>query len=207
MQGKGMSMKETSASILRYWFGEHEGDVETAQAQAPLWWKKSEQVDEEIKNRFAQCVVQAGAGGLDAWADEPHARLALILLCDQFTRHIYRDTPQAFSLDYRALGWAREGLALKADQALRPIEQVFFYLPLEHSESISDQDDAVRLFEQLKANAPVEAKDAFDGFLDYALRHREIIVRFGRFPHRNAALGRPSTEEEIAFLKQPGSSF
>jgi uncharacterized protein (DUF924 family) len=200
-------MTETADTILHYWFGDQAGDVQTAQSQAPLWWKKSAQVDAEIKERFGECVVRAGAGGLDTWADEPRGRLALILLCDQFTRHIYRDTPQAFSLDYRAQAWTKEGLAQQADQALRPIERVFFYLPLEHSESMSDQDDAVRLFEQLKASVPAEAKDTFDRFLDYALRHRETIARFGRFPHRNAALGRPSTEEEIAFLKQPGSSF
>lgn len=200
-------MKESIVSILKYWFGEQVEDTATAQSQAPLWWKKSTQVDAEIKSRFSECVVQAGAGGLDDWAQEPKGRLALILLCDQFTRHIYRDTPQAFSLDYRALGWTREGLEQKADQALRPIERVFFYLPLEHSESMVDQDEAVRLFEKLKADAPADARQSFDGFLDYALRHREIIARFGRFPHRNAALGRVSTDEEIAFLKQPGSSF
>lgn len=200
-------MKESINSILAYWFGVEADDVATAQSQAPLWWKKSAQVDAEIRNRFGQCVVQAGAGGLDHWADEPRGRLALILLCDQFTRHIYRDTPQAFSLDYRALAWCKEGLAVKADQALRAIERVFFYLPLEHSESLSDQHEAVRLFEQLKAEVPANAQATFDGFLDYAIRHRQIIERFGRFPHRNAALGRPTTEEETAFLKQPGSSF
>lgn len=200
-------MTETVDTILHYWFGDQAGDVRTAQSQAPLWWKKSAQVDVEIKERFNECVVRAGAGGLDVWADEPRGRLALTLLCDQFTRHIYRDTPQAFSLDYRALAWAREGLALKADQALRPIERVFLYLPLEHSESMLDQEEAVRLFGQLKASVPEEAKDTFGGFLNYAIRHRDTIARFGRFPHRNAVLGRPSTDEEIAFLKQPGSSF
>ena len=200
-------MKEAKNSILTYWFGEQADDAVTAQAQASLWWKKSAQVDAEIRDRFESCVRQAGAGELDGWAQEPRGRLALILLCDQFTRQIYRDTPQAFSLDSRALDWAREGLALKADQALRPIERVFFYLPLEHSESIADQDEAVRLFEQLKANVPNDAQDTFHGFLDFAVRHRDIIARFGRFPHRNALLGRTSTPEEIEFLKQPGSSF
>jgi|SRR5690606_25156731 len=200
-------MKESIDSILAFWFGEQADDVATAQAQASLWWKKSVEVDAEIRNRFAQCVVQAGAGALDAWAQEPRGRLALIILCDQFTRHIYRDAPQAFSLDYRALAWTREGLTLGADQALRPIERVFFYLPLEHSESLEDQHEAVRLFEQLKAGVPEAAQPTFDGFLDFAIRHRDIIARFGRFPHRNAALGRASTEEEIAFLKQPGSAF
>lgn len=200
-------MTESISSILNYWFGEQTGDAAVAQSRASLWWKKSAQVDSEIKSRFGGCVVQAGAGGLDDWAREPKGRLALILLCDQFTRHIYRDTPQAFSFDYRALAWTKEGLAQQADQRLRPIERVFFYLPLEHAESMADQDEAVRLFEQLKADAAADARQTFDGFLDYALRHREIISRFGRFPHRNTALGRVSTEEEIAFLKQPGSSF
>lgn len=200
-------MKESIDSILAYWFGEQAEDVAAAQAQAQLWWKKSTQVDADIKNRFGEHVAQAGAGALDDWAQEPRGRLALILLCDQFTRHIYRDTPQAFSLDSRALALTKEGLARKADQALRPIERVFLYLPLEHSESIADQHEAVRLFEQLKAAVPQEAQAAFDGFLDFAIRHRDIIARFGRFPHRNAVLGRASTQEEIEFLKQPGSGF
>lgn len=200
-------MTESISSILNYWFGEQADDVMTARTQAPLWWKKSAQVDAEIKSRFGEDVVRAGAGALDDWAQEPRGRLALILLCDQFTRHIYRDTPQAFSLDYRAQAWTREGLAQKADQALRPIERVFFYLPLEHSEAIADQEQAVRLFESLKAGVSPDAQAVFDGFLDYAIRHRDIIARFGRFPHRNAALGRRSTEQEIDFLKQPGSSF
>lgn len=200
-------MKESIASILSYWFGPHQGDVQAAQSQASLWWKKSEEVDAEIKSRFTECVAEAGAGKLDAWADEPRGRLALILLCDQFTRHIYRDSPQAFSLDHRALAWTKEGLAVGAHQVLRPIERVFFFLPLEHSESLADQEHAVRVFETLKLSVPHDAESTFQGFLDYAIRHRDIIARFGRFPHRNAALGRPSTEEEIAFLKQPGSSF
>lgn len=200
-------MRETIDSILAFWFGAEDDDALTAQSQAPLWWKKSSQVDAEIRKRFGQCVVQAGAGALDHWADQPRGRLALILLCDQFTRHIYRDSPQAFSLDYRSQAWCREGLAVKADQALRAVERVFFYLPLEHSESLPDQHEAVRLFEQLKAGAPANAQATFDGFLDYAIRHRQIIERFGRFPHRNAALGRAATEEEVVFLKQPGSSF
>lgn len=200
-------MKESISSILSYWFGEQIDDVMTAQSQAPLWWKKNAPVDAEIKSRFSDCVVHAGAGRLDEWAQEARGRLALILLCDQFTRHIYRNTPQAFSLDYRAQAWTREGLAQQADQALRPIERVFFYLPLEHSEAMADQDEVVRLFESLKASVDKGAQQVFDGFLNYAIRHRDIIARFGRFPHRNAALGRTSTEEEIAFLKQPGSSF
>ena len=200
-------MTETPRSINRFWFGEHLDDAAAAKAQASLWWKKNTQVDEQIKHRFGDYVRQAASGKLDAWAEEPPERLALILLSDQFPRHIYRGMAQAFSLDHLAQAWTKEGLALRADEALRPIERVFFYLPLEHSESLDHQEQAVQLFQALKASVPADVQPVFQGFLDYAIRHRDVIARFGRFPHRNAKLGRPSTEEEIIFLKQPGSSF
>ncbi len=201
---------ETPASVLAFWFGAERDDAATAAAQAKLWWHKHPATDRAIAGRFASWLERAAAGELDAWAASPRGRLALILLTDQFPRNIHRDTPQAFAFDPLARAWCIDGLALGMDAALRPIERVFFYLPLEHSESLPDQDRAVALFETLAAEAARLAPDgraAFEGFADYARRHRDVIARFGRFPHRNRILGRASTESERAFLREPGSSF
>lgn len=151
--------------------------------------------------------MQAAAHELDNWTQTPAGCLALILLTDQFPRNIYRDTPRAFAFDPLARAWCKEGLRNRMHESLRPIERVFFYLPLEHSESLDDQLHAVALFEELVTIVPQEQRNTFDGFVDYAHRHHEVIGRFGRFPHRNRILGRTSTEEELRFLEQKGSSF
>lgn len=198
---------ETSDSIHAFWFGTDPDDQRVADEKAALWWSKHPDADREIKTRFEATLEQAVRGELDAWLEAPRGRLALILLADQFTRNMYRDTPRAFAYDAQARRWSCDGLERGIDGLLRPIERVFFYLPLEHSESIEDQQRAVALFGQLAQAVPERAKPAFQGFLDYAIRHRDIIERFGRFPHRNRILGRPSTPEEEAFLLQPGSGF
>ena len=133
--------------------------------------------------------------------------MALILLLDQMPRVIHRGTPGAFAQDDKARRFADKGLASGADRLLRPIERVFFYLPFEHSEDAADQERSVELFQELAAEVPEEWKKSFDFYLDFAVRHEAIIDRFGRFPHRNAILGRESTPEEIEFLKEPGSGF
>ncbi len=139
--------------------------------------------------------------------ETPRGRLALILLLDQLPRAIYRGTPRAFEKDDKALGLAREGLQLKMDHHLRYIERLFFLLPLEHAEDLDAQQQSVRRFLELEAEVAPPLRPAFGGFVEYAVRHRDVIERFGRFPHRNEILGRESTAEEEAFLKEPGSSF
>lgn len=198
---------EVALSVQRFWFGEGLDDAATAQRQSALWWSKNDAIDREIKSRFEPLVLAASRRELDAWAATPGGLLSLILLTDQFPRNMYRGLVNAFSFDSIAREWCRRGLAEQADQALRPIERVFLYLPLEHSESIEDQQESVRLFRALLAVAPSVQTDLFEGFLKFALRHRGVIERFGRFPHRNAILARVSTAEELAFLEQPGSSF
>ncbi|HKL51978.1 MAG TPA: DUF924 family protein, partial [Wenzhouxiangellaceae bacterium] len=133
--------------------------------------------------------------------------LALILLLDQFPRNIYRDTSAMFRFDDQARALCVEGVETGIDARLRPIQRVFFYLPLEHAESIDDQAWCVDLMRGLVHEVPEDQKQVFEGFVDFAEAHRRIIDRFARFPHRNAILGRESTEEEVEFLKQPGSSF
>lgn len=198
---------ETPASIHAFWFGTSADDATVAAGQSRLWWRKSADTDNRIRQRFEPCLRLAEERKLDHWAATPSGRLALILLTDQFSRNMYRDTPQAFAFDAMARTWCREGLQEEADKALRPIERAFFYMPLQHSESLEDQEQAVVLFQELASGVEEQCRPAFDGFADYALRHRDVIARFGRFPHRNRILGRDSSPEEAAFLLERGSSF
>ena len=193
--------------VLAFWFGPEAGDSATAESQKKLWWSKDAVVDTEIRERFGALVAAAAGGAHREWAREPRGRLALILLFDQFPRNIYRDTPQAFAHDGLALRLALDGIDSGADRGLRAIERVFFYLPLEHAESPEMQERSVALFEGLRNNAAETDRSTFDGYLDFARRHRDIVQRFGRFPHRNPILGRASTAEETAFLQLPGSGF
>ena len=198
---------DTPDTLHAFWFGTSPQDAEVIASQSALWWQKQPAVDTEIRKRFAPLVERAATGELDSWLGELRGRLALILLTDQFPRNIWRDQAAAFAFDVLALRWAKEALVLGLDTRARPIERVFLYLPLEHSENLADQQHAVRLFDALAASVSSELRPAFDGFLDYARRHLEIIERFGRFPHRNAALGRETTAAEADFLRQPGSRF
>jgi len=160
-----------------------------------------------VIDRFAATLVDATAGRLDHWTATPRTRLALVIVVDQFPHHIHRDQPQAFATDPQALALSLDALAAGEDRQLAPIERVFLYLPLEHAESLSMQDRSVALYETLASEAAADERTLFDNFLDYARKHRDVVARFGRFPHRNAILGRPSSEAELEFLKQPGSRF
>jgi uncharacterized protein (DUF924 family) len=193
--------------ILSFWFGTNPDDAVVAKEQAALWWSKNSQTDDAIRRRFENQLRAATHGELEEWPATAHGRLASIILLDQFPRNMYRGTAQAFSYDETALALSLEGLERSMDRELRPIERVFFYLPLEHSESLAHQERSVECFSDLVANVPAEQKRIFQEYLDYAVRHRDIIARFGRFPHRNKVLRRESTKEELAFLVEPGSSF
>ncbi|MCS3455679.1 uncharacterized protein (DUF924 family) [Aeromonas sp. BIGb0405] len=190
--------------LLDFWFGDDTDDASRAKRQAPLWWGKSRDTDLLIRQRFGALAEQASAGTLAHWAEVPTGRLALILLLDQLPRNIHRGTPGSFAQDAKALALTLAGLSLGADKALSPLARVFYYLPLEHSEQREHQARSVALFDALAAEQP---GSTFAGYLDFARRHRVIVDRFGRFPHRNAILGRPNTTEEGAFLTQPGSGF
>jgi len=202
-----ITLPTTATAVIDFWFGAHINDTTTAQAQRKLWWSKDATVDADMRTRFAALVDAAAAGDHKEWATTPRGRLALILLFDQFPRNIYRDMPQAFAYDAMALQLAQDLVTTNTDRSLRRIERVFCYLPLEHAESIEMQTLSVELFTALAADAPEPERETFRGYVDYAVRHRDVIVRFGRFPHRNRILGRQSTPEEDEFLKQPGSSF
>jgi uncharacterized protein (DUF924 family) len=197
----------TPDKIISYWFGDIADDAECAAKQAALWWQKSEKTDCDIAARFGESLEIATQGGLDDWRGEPRSLLALIILLDQFSRNIFRGTRRAFEQDAQAFDLCRIGIDAGTDRDLRPIERVFCYLPLEHAESIEAQDQCVSLYEQLRDVVEEAHRTTFEGYVDYANKHREVIEKFGRFPHRNTILGRDSSPEELEYLAQPGAGF
>lgn len=192
--------------ILETWFGDGD-DVAIIGRQSKLWWGKDENMDAELRRRFEPALQALLAGRERAWLAQPEGRLAAILLADQIPRNIYRETPAAFGSDPLARSLTLEGLEAGADRMLRPVQRVFFYLPLEHAESPALQELSVMLFQVLLDEVPAALREPFRGYLDFAVRHRDIIRRFGRFPHRNRILGRESGAAELLFLEQPGSGF
>lgn len=190
----------TAADILAFWFG-RPGEPGHGQPRNE-WFRKDAAFDDAIRDRFLPDVEAALAGRLADWADNPQGLLALVILLDQFPRNLFRGTARMFAGDAEARQLAERALAQGWDKDMSAVERVFVYLPLEHSEALADQERSVALFAALAAEHPGN-----DGFLDYAWRHHDVIARFGRFPHRNAALGRPSTPEETTYLAQPGSGF
>ena len=200
-------MPDLAESVLAFWFGEPGNAAEVASRQGKLWFGKSPANDQAVTERFAATLADATAGRLDHWARTPRGRLALVIVLDQFPHHVYRDQPQAFATDPQALALSLAALGAGEDRLLAPIERVFLYLPLEHAESIELQERSVALYEQLARKAAADERALFDNFLDYARKHRDVVARFGRFPHRNASLERASTPDEVEFLKQPGSRF
>lgn len=194
-------------AVLSYWFGTVGENGFPAQDRRDLWFGASPETDAEIAARFGDDVERAGRGELESWARTPRGRLALILLLDQFSRNIHRGTPEAFANDDRALALCLEGLRLGHDRTLRSCERVFFYLPLEHSEDPVHQSRCVGLLEELLRGSPQGTRPRLEEALAYARKHRDIVERFGRFPHRNPILGRASTPEEERFLRSQGETF
>lgn len=201
-------MTASAEDILAFWFGEPPAGQAAVDALVKRWFGSSPELDAEIRDRFAPTMAAAASGRLDAWQDAPRARLALILLLDQFPRNVFRGTPAAFAQDARALDLTVRGTDTGMDRHLGPLERVFFYMPMQHSEAIAVQDRSVALFEALaESDAPRFLTDTLRSSADHARQHRDIIAVYGRFPHRNALLGRDSTEAEERFLEQGGATF
>jgi uncharacterized protein (DUF924 family) len=197
-------MAISSEDVLSFWFGD-------ATAPREQWFRRSDALDEEIRGRFGEAIEQAARGDLDAWKQTARGRLAAVVLLDQFSRNAFRGTARAFAQDGLALAIAEEGIDLAQDRVLSPLEQSFLYMPFMHAEDPAMQARSCALFERLASEAPATLGAPLAGYLadavKYARAHRQIIDRFGRFPHRNAVLGRATTPEEANFLKGPGSSF
>jgi uncharacterized protein (DUF924 family) len=184
--------------VLDFWFGPR-GSAEHGKSRE-LWFRKDAAVDQSIRARFGGAVETALAGGFGEWTT-PRGALARVLLLDQFTRNIYRETPRAFAGDSLALGISRAAVANRDDQALLPVERWFLYMPFEHAEDPAAQHASLDLFARLRDETGLIEPIA------WAERHAAVIRRFGRYPHRNAILGRDSTAKEIEFLAKPGSEF
>jgi uncharacterized protein (DUF924 family) len=198
-------MKPTE--IVEFWFGDALASAERAKLRAKLWFSKNDEFDREIESRFGALPESAARGELDEWRGQAGSALALVLIVDQFPRNLFRGSSRSFEFDPLAREVALEAISRDFDKLLHPLQSSFLYLPLEHAEEIELQERSVQLFEQLFARAPMDLHDLFGSFADYARRHRDIVRRFGRFPHRNGVLGRPSTPEEVAYLESGGDRF
>lgn len=194
-------------ALLDLWFGNDEDPVRTSAAKASLWWGKDPETDALLAARFGELRERAKRGDLDDWKRTARGRLALVIALDQLSRNLHRGTPEAFAADPKALALALEGIDQGQDAELGPLERTFLYMPLMHAEDASIQKRCVELFQSLCDSVPPEQREVFSGSVRFAEAHRDIVVRFRRFPHRNSILGRTSTAEEMEFLTQPNSSF
>lgn len=193
--------------VLGFWFGDLDADGRASDEHRARWWRKDEAFDQLMRDRFAALHVAVLAGQRDGWLASPRGQLATIVVLDQFSRNMFRGSDGMHTGDARAQEIARDGIGRGADRALAHDERAFFYMPLMHSEALSDQDRCVELFTAWRDELSEPLRSKVAGLVPYAEKHREIVRRFGRFPHRNAILGRAPTAEELAFLKEPGSSF
>jgi uncharacterized protein (DUF924 family) len=188
---------EPPGEVLDFWFG----TLERRGQPRPEWFRKDPAFDAEIRARFGATLEAAAARELEAWRASAESILALVVVLDQFSRNIHRGSARAFAQDAHARECAEEAIERGDDLGMLPVERQFLYLPFEHSERLADQERALELFRTLEAFEPTR------GLLTWAERHHAVVARFGRFPHRNALLGRASTPEEETFLAQPGSGF
>ena len=193
--------------ILEYWFGDTVRDPSRVPGRMGFWFGTDPARDAGMRERWGELVTAASEGKLDFWTRSARGRLAVLILLDQMRRNIYRGTAEAFRHDGRARYLMRDGVSRMMDLKLTPIERVFFYMPLQHSESLDNQELAVDRFLQLEREVASQQRDTFAGFRKYAQKHRDIVARFGRFPHRNAILGRRDTAEEAAWLAAGGERF
>jgi uncharacterized protein (DUF924 family) len=182
-------------AVLEFWFGP------APHAARPAWFHKDPQFDATVRERFGGEIAAALAGGLGDWCGDAHGSLARVLVLDQFTRNAFRDTPAAFAGDARALATADDAIARGFEAVLDPFERWFLYLPFEHAEDLAHQERSLALFGRLAAETGERSP------LEWAEKHAAVIRRFGRYPHRNAILGRVSTPEELDYLREPGAGF
>jgi len=194
-------------AILAFWFGEGAESGSTPTELASRWWKKDEAFDADVRRRFEALYDEVRSGRRDEWLSSARGRLATILVLDQFPRNMFRGTARMYEADGRALDIASSGIDLGLDRALPGDLRAFFYMPLMHAESLRTQEACVRLFEVFAGELPGPEGERIRNNLKFAEQHRDVVARFGRFPHRNRIVGRESTEAEDAFLAGGGASF
>ncbi len=197
----------TPNTVHEFWFGDATDWLECVTRNQQRWFERGQELDAPVRDQFATLVLAAAAGEYDQWLDTPHGAIALILTLDQFPRHIYRGSAQAFELDHKALQLCQLGIERGIHEQLAAVERSFFYLPLEHSEDLEAQQQGVALMQANALNGPPQLTDYLNNSTRYSEAHRDIIARFGRFPHRNSVLGRASTKQEIAYLNAGAARF
>ncbi len=207
MKPTAETLPPEARAVLDFWFGDEDDPAEMMRKQGERWWGGGAELDAEITRRFGDLVEAAIAGGLEAWSETPRGNLARIIVLDQFSRNVYRRRASAFAGDPIARRLALATIDDGTHLELPHVERVFAYMPLEHAEDLDLQNRCVALFEALLADVPPKLTKPIGGFRDFALKHRDIIARFGRFPYRNPVLGRTHTAEEKAWLADGGPTF
>jgi uncharacterized protein (DUF924 family) len=193
--------------VLQFWFAESCESPAANAKRGDFWFSPDPDIDAYIWSTYGDGIVDAGNGHCDDWADDPLGRLALIILLDQFPRNVYRGTAEAFRYDGKALALARQGAKLHQLAGLPVPQQAFFLMPYQHTEDLELQNEGVELYTSLVANAPEVWREAAENYRNFAVMHRDIVAEFGRFPHRNAVLGRSPTPPELAYLQSGGATF
>lgn len=202
-----MAMNKNIERVLEFWFGTFPDAHTSDPSKADMWFKNGSAYDTKIFSEFGAIYGKASHGELDNWTETPRGRLTLIIVLDQFSRHLHRGQAESFAQDLTAQQICLEGIAAGDDLVLHPVERVFFYLPLEHAENIERQNHSIAAFEGLVQDVPEAKRGMFASFLNYARRHHYVIERFGRFPELNTILSRASTPEELEFLESGEYSF
>jgi len=208
-----MNPQPGAFEVLNFWFGPRPYTAAQVNQHSRLWFGESNapevlpQTDELIKDRFGDLTRAAALGQLNTWESGARRRLALIVLLDQFSRNIFRGTARAFGQDRQALSLTMSGMQIGADATLDPVERIFFYMPLIHAEDADVQEEGLAAFRRLREEAPAAMISMFEANLAAAMEHRDVIARFGRFPHRNRAMGRESTPDELEWMAAGGKSF
>lgn len=200
-------MSERTEEILDFWFAETPRDAFKIDGRMAFWFGDDSSLDEKIRTLFSEDIEKASTGQLDHWADTPRGRLALIILLDQFRRNIFRRSKEAYLKDHEVLKLTIKGMELGHDRQLEPVERAFFYMPMQHSESLKVQDFSVRTFTTLAETVKPTLRATFGTFAQFAELHRDIVAQFNRFPHRNEALGRKNTPDEEAYLDDSPPDF
>jgi uncharacterized protein (DUF924 family) len=200
-------MNKHIEQVLEFWFGGFPDAYSSDPAKVDMWFKNGSAYDRDIFIKFGAIYARATNDELESWTESPRGRLALIIVLDQFSRHIHRGQAEAFAQDEKAQSICLDGIASGDDQLLHPVERVFFYLPLEHAENIERQNYSVAAFEGLVADVPQPHRAMFESNLEYAKRHHYVVEQFGRFPELNEILGRQTTDEERAFLEKGEYGF
>lgn len=200
-------MIERAEEINKFWLGRVEETIIPSEHRARVWFGEDKETDAVIKQQFSPDLEKAIHGEYDSWQTVPRGQLALILLLDQFSRHVYRNTLQAFTQDPKALTICLQGMSEESDHSISLIERVFYYFPLLHSENLHHQEQSVRAYQILAELAFSETRVIYESFLRFANHHFSVIQRFGRFPQRNRVLKRDSTPEELVYLREIEASM